>query len=181
MKEKLVAIGGVIFAVLLVVNLAAVVYLYRQYTDNINTINQQNWLTKIKLETIEKSSASFKETVDTLATQLKNYDQSIASLEGKVAAAENKVLSAETGSKEVAAKIQSVKLDIENWQKRYGMAWNEIDKLKEKTDQLLTAVETLKKQPATPDTVDLGKIAVESANAASDGTSTDLDTPDVRN
>ncbi len=152
MKDKIVAIVGIVVVVLFVVNIATSLYLYKQYNDNMNSVNQQNWLNKVKLENLEKSADSFKDMIETLGSQLKNYDQSIAGIE-------TKVNSGETSAKELTAKMQSIKLDIEDWQKKYGSALEQIASLKEKMETLTTGLDQLKK--ASPGNVDLGKISVE--------------------
>ncbi len=161
MKDKIVGIIGVVVVVLFVVNIATSLFLYKQYNDNINAVNQQNWLNKVKLENLEKNADSFKETIETLSSQLKNYDQSIAGIE-------TKVNSGETSAKELTAKMQSIKLDIEDWQKKYGSALEQIAALKEKTAALTTGLDQLKK--ASPGNVDLGKISVEGEGSTQSGT-----------
>ena len=157
MKDKIVAIVGIVVVVLFVANIATSLYLYKQYNDNINSVNQQNWLNKVKLENLEKSADSFKETIETLSSQLKNYDQSIAGIE-------TKVTTGETNAKEITAKMQSIKLDIEDWQKKYSAAIAQISALKEETESLTSGLEQLKK--ISGGNVDLGKISVEGEGSA---------------
>ncbi|MFA6078963.1 MAG: hypothetical protein WC779_04370 [Candidatus Omnitrophota bacterium] len=152
MKDKIVAIVGIVVVVLFVANIATSLYLYKQYNDNINSVNQQNWLNKVKLENLEKSADTFKETVEALSTQLKNYDQSITGIE-------TNVKMGETAAKEITAKMQSIKLDIEDWQKKYSTAISQIAALKEKTESLTAGLDQLKK--ISGGNVDLGKISVE--------------------
>lgn len=151
MKERIVMIVGMIVIVLFIINAGLVFYFHKQHNDNINNINQQNWLTKIKVENMEKNSDSFRETLETMNTQFKNYDENLATIEKRVG-------TGETLAKDISSKMQSIRLDIEDWQKKYATALKELTELKNKTDSVIANIAQLKKETGN---VDLGRISVE--------------------
>jgi len=150
MKDKILSIAIAVFLVLSVLNIIATFYFYRVYNANINAINQQNWLTKLKVDDLVKNSDAYKESLEGLSAQFKNYTQTISSME-------EKVNTGETNTKGLLSKMQSIKLDIEDWQKKYSSTLAEIAELKEKTDILMGNIDQARRAGGN---VDLGQISV---------------------
>ena len=149
MKGKIMTVLGVIFFALVVLNTITVLYFYKHYNENIDAINQENSLTRTKLETLEKDSESFKNTVETINSQVKGYEQNILVLE-------NRLNSAESGANDLISKLQKVKTDVEDWQTKYGAAIDQVSELKTTMDKLAADMEAIRRM-----NVNLGKIAVQ--------------------
>lgn len=154
MKGKIMMVLGVVFFALVILNTITVLYFYKQYNENIDAINQENSLTRTKLETLEKDSETFKNTVETINSQVKGYEQNILVLE-------NRLTTAEGGANDLIAKLQKVKTDVEDWQTKYGAAMDLVAEVKEKTEKLAADMEEIRKM-----NVNLGKIAVQQGGAA---------------
>lgn len=150
MKDKMVAIAGVVFFVLFFLNIITMLYFYKQYNAKLNVLSQDHWLVKVKVENMEKDAEAFKGTADSWNNQIRGFDQAMAELSKKAAAGE-------AGIAELAAKLQG----INDWQKRYGADVESITDIKGKTEALLIDVDQLKK--STVGNVNLGKIAVKGA------------------
>lgn len=151
MKTKILTALGIIVFMLVLLNTTTVFYFYKQYNDNIDTINQENGITRAKLEDLEKESLVFRNMTETISSQLKSYEQNILTLE-------NRINSNETNANDLSEKILEIKTSINDWQKKLGSALSLVTELRDSTEKLLFDVEEIKKLNTS---VDLGKIAVQ--------------------
>lgn len=154
MAQKIIIGALVIVFILLVVNIGTSLFFYKQYKENISYFDQQNWLTRVKLENVEKGMDGYKNTVETLNSQFTSYAENISSIEKKVG-------SGETERKDIAAKIDAIKSEMKEWQSNYNSVVNE---LRDRTEILKTNVEQLAK--GVTEQVSLGKISVKGEAAA---------------
>ena len=150
MKEKVIMIVGIVFFALLVLNIATVFYFYQQYSAKINTLDRQNWLTKVKVENLEKSADGFKSAMENMDSQYK--------------ALENTVNLSETNTKTLSSKLQGIKSDMESLHNKYSSTLLDVTDISQKTAMLKADIEQLKKDAAR--NVDLGKISVEGESQA---------------
>jgi len=154
MVQKIIIGALVIVFILLVVNIATSLFFYKQYKENISYFDQQNWLTRVKLENLEKGMDSYKNTVESLNSQFTTYSESISSIEKKVG-------SSEAERKDITSRIETIKSEMKEWQDRYNSVVND---LKDRTEILKTNVEQLAK--GITEQVSLGKISVKNEPAA---------------
>ncbi len=159
MKEKIIAVAGLVFLVLFVLNISTIFYFYKQYNDNLGTINQQNSLTKIKLEGLEKDSENFKGSIDSLGASVKNYELSLSSMQDKMAASEKSV-------RDVSEVVTNFRANSQDLQKKYDAAVSQIAALKQKLESLSGSLDEIRK--VTTGSVNLGKISVQNDKKESD-------------
>jgi chromosome segregation ATPase len=152
--QKIIIAALAVVFILLAINIVTSLYFFKQYKENLNYFDQQNWLTRVKLENMEKTMEGYKGTIENLNTQFTNYAENISSLDKKIGAGEE-------DRKDMLTKIEAIKSDIQGWQKSYNNILNEI---KERTDILKTNVEQLAK--GITEQVNLGKISVKSGEEA---------------
>jgi chromosome segregation ATPase len=149
MVQKIIIGALVIVFILLVVNIGTSLFFYKQYKENISYFDQQNWLTRVKLENIEKSVDGYKNTVENVNSQFASYAENLSSIEKKVG-------SGETERKDMTSRIEAIKSEMKEWQANYNTVVNE---LKDRTEILKTNVEQLAK--GITEQVSLGKISVK--------------------
>lgn len=151
MRTKILVSLGIVIFLLVFLNTVTVFYFYKQYSSNIEAINQEAGNTRTKLEDLEKESEAFRKVTEAIGSQVKGYEQSILSLE-------NRINLNESSANDLAEKIQGTKAAIDDWQKKLESALSLVVELRDSTEKLVSDVEEIKKMNTS---VDLGKIAVQ--------------------
>ena len=143
----IVALIGVLF-VLVAGSIVASFSFYKEYKDKIDYLEQQNSSGKSKVEGLEAKLDNFKSTMDDVSSQIKNYSDSVKAIQSTV------VLS-ESERKDLLLQLESMKTDLQSWQKNYASTVISI------RQSVMTLRDSIDSVDDKTKEVELGKITVK--------------------
>lgn len=149
MKKEIIIIA--LIAVLFVLVSASIVAsfsFYKEYKDKVDYLEQQSQSGKSRIEGMEAKLDSFKVSADDMASQLKAYSENLR-------AVQNTVNLSEEERKNLLARIEEMKKDVQNMQKDYSTTVIDI------RQSMMTLKDDLDKMHPKSKDVELGKITVK--------------------
>ena len=155
-QAVIIALIAVLF-VLVAGSILASFTFYKEYKDKIESLEQQGQAGKAKMSDLESRIDSFKTILDDVSSQVKNYSDGLKSVE-------NTMNLSEEERKNLLAKVEEMKKELQGWQKDYSSAVIDIKQV------MLTMKDDLDKMQNKTRDVELGKITVKQEEKKSSST-----------
>ena len=114
MKKDIIVVALIaILFVLVAGSILASFTFYKEYKDKMEYLEQQTLTGKTKIESVESKVDAFKATIDDITNQVKTYSDSLKGIQ-------NTVTLSEEERKNLLAKLEEMKKDLQGWQKDYS-------------------------------------------------------------
>lgn len=149
MKKEIIIIALIaVLFVLVAGNILANFTFYKEYKEKTDYLEQQSQMDKGKVEGLEAKFDNFKSTIDDVTNQMKTYSDNLKVIQNTVTLSEDE-------RKNLLAKIEEMKKDLQDMQKDYSTTVIDIKQTMTNLKDNLDMLENKTKE------VELGKITVK--------------------